>query len=559
MLHAVRAGLFAAIVILIQLQHTRYAARRQAEAARFDVAIEQVRSIFAEAQSLGPTSPDGTRDVLAADGERLGSVLQTAPDSDDNIGFSGPTNVLVGLNSDGAIAGIAILSSADTDEHVEQVMRHEAFRKAFIGRQSEEAPFAEIDAVSGATLTSVAIIESISERLGGRQPASSLRFPEPPELESVQQFFPEADGLKSDADLSGLWHVLAGDRRIGSLLRTSPAADGVVGYQGPTLTTIVLSPEDKVVGLVIGQSFDNESYVGYVREDYFFPESFNDATLKSLAALDLEEQGIEGVSGATMSSQAIARSLQVAAAAHLKALEKQRAQRSEPKSWRPTIRDWGTGLVVLMGLVIGLTSLRGKKWVRVPFLFVLVGYLGLTNGDMLSQALLVGWAKNGVPLRSVAGLFFLTVAAFAVPLFSKSNIYCTHLCPHGAAQQLLRNRLPWRWHLPTWLRTGLSLVPAILLIGVVVVAMLELDFSLVDIEPFDAYLWRIAGWATLTIAIVGLVASLFIPMAYCRYGCPTGALLGFLRRHRRSDQFSARDLVAVLCLLIAVCVHLFVL
>ena len=59
--------------------------------------------------------------------------------------------------------------------------------------------------------------------------------------------------------------------------------------------------------------------------------------------------------------------------------------------------------------------------------------------------------------------------------------------------------------------------------------MLSLPVSLVDIEPFDAWVFRVAGWATITVAIVGLVASLFVPMAYCRYGCPTGALLKFLQ------------------------------
>ncbi len=549
-LHLMRAGIFAGVVVLIHLQQNRFDARQQAEAARFEVSIDRVKAIFPAADSLGETTPNGTRDVQASDGEKLGAVLQTAPESDDNIGFSGATNVLVGFDTDDKIAGIAILSSGDTDEHVDQIMQNQPFQTALIGRGAEDVPFTDVDAVSGATLTSVAMLESISERLGGHRP-TSLRFPDPPDLEQARQFFPDADELQPDPEFPSLWHVNQNGEQIGRLLRTSPAADGVIGYQGPTLTAIALTPESQVVGLIIGESFDNEPYVGYVREDYFFPESFNEWTLTELAEMNLEEQGIEGVSGATMTSQAIAQSLQSAAAAHLKAVEKQQTKQSEPPAWRPSVRDWGTAIVVVLGLVIGLSSLRGRRWIRIPFLLVLVGYLGLTNGDMLSQALLVGWAKNGVPLRSVAGLFCLTVAAFVVPLLSKSNVYCTHLCPHGAAQQLLRNRLPWRWRLPNRLQRGLKLIPPLLLVWVVAVAMSEFGFSLVDIEPFDAYLWRIAGVATLAIAIVGLVVSLFVPMAYCRYGCPTGALLGYFRYHRRSNQLNSRDIVAVICLLIA--------
>jgi hypothetical protein len=75
--------------------------------------------------------------------------------------------------------------------------------------------------------------------------------------------------------------------------------------------------------------------------------------------------------------------------------------------------------------------------------------------------------------------------------------------------------------------------------------------NLASIEPFDAYLFRVAGVATISIAIVGLVVSCFVPMAYCRYGCPTGAILGFLRKHARSDRWSRRDTFALSLMLIA--------
>jgi polyferredoxin len=84
-----------------------------------------------------------------------------------------------------------------------------------------------------------------------------------------------------------------------------------------------------------------------------------------------------------------------------------------------------------------------------------------------------------------------------------------------------------------------------LLAWCVIVGMTTLGYSLVDIEPFDAYVFRIAGWATISIAIVGLIASRFIPMAYCRYGCPTGAVLQFLRFNADSHRWTIRDTTAL--------------
>jgi polyferredoxin len=68
-------------------------------------------------------------------------------------------------------------------------------------------------------------------------------------------------------------------------------------------------------------------------------------------------------------------------------------------------------------------------------------------------------------------------------------------------------------------------VPFALLALAVCAVLRGWPLDLADIEPFDAWVWRAAGLATLIVAVVGLVGSLFIPQAYCRYGCPTGALL----------------------------------
>jgi polyferredoxin len=75
------------------------------------------------------------------------------------------------------------------------------------------------------------------------------------------------------------------------------------------------------------------------------------------------------------------------------------------------------------------------------------------------------------------------------------------------------------------------------------------SWNLANWEGFDAWLWRSAGIATITIAIVGLIASIFSPLAYCKFGCPTGALFKFLRKSSGAKQFSLRDLISgILCL-----------
>jgi polyferredoxin len=167
------------------------------------------------------------------------------------------------------------------------------------------------------------------------------------------------------------------------------------------------------------------------------------------------------------------------------------------------------------------------------------------------MAMFVGWAHSGIPWHNAAGLVALTAAAVAMPIARGQNGYCSHLCPHGAAQQLL----PRRWRLkklPPWIGRTLRLLRPALIAWVLLVTLCNWPFNLVNIEPFDAYSWRAAAWPTVVVAIVGLVASLFVPMAYCHYGCPTGALIEYLRRHRRSSRITRADLFVIGCLIVAI-------
>ena len=99
------------------------------------------------------------------------------------------------------------------------------------------------------------------------------------------------------------------------------------------------------------------------------------------------------------------------------------------------------------------------------------------------------------------------------------------------------------------------MLPWALFAVAILAALLHLPLNLVDLEPFDAYLPAVAGVAALVLFAVSLVASSFFPMAYCRHGCPTGALLDHVRLHGRSDRMTWRDGVLVACLAVAAAVH----
>ena len=564
--------MFASILLCIHWQHRDYL-QRQVRVEDWSDVLPAIQEVLPEADAVVDNSTEETdveaaAEVRDANGQAIARVLRTSPAANHILGFSGPTDVLLVMNPESELIAAKIVSSRDTRDHVQKVLEDEKFLQSLVGRSQQDLlNLQDVDAVSGATLTSYAILESIRFRVSklstngaGPSRLMSLKFPEPPRLEDVRLLYSEAAKVEPDGDSTIVWKVLGpGDAEIGKLLRASPAADNNVGYQGPTDALIAVDKQMIVTGIAVGVSYDNEPYVGYVREDEYFRKLFNGRDQSSLAAID--GNTVEGVSGATMTSQSVARSLQLTAQAFVDEEKAQEAakqkQRSAPvesssgvASSRDVIslRDVSTIVITLCGVILGLTHLRGRKWLRISYQVVVICWLGLSNGDMVSQALLLGWAQSGIPWQNALGLSLLTVAALLVPISTGRNVYCAQICPHGAVQQLVRRRLPWQAKLSPRILAGLRYLPLLLIVWVMAIGLLHLPFSPVDIEPFDAWLWSIAGMATIVVAVVGLVASLFIPMAYCRFGCPTGAVLDYIggggKSWNRRDTFVLMLVVA---------------
>ena len=537
-----RLAVLTAIVVLIGDAHEEFLAQQAAQ--RQPLTLEQAKPFFPKAHGL--KVEDGSLQIFDAEEALLGRLAQTAPQSDTSIGFSGSTNVLLAFDLNETVVGLEILESGDTKEHMDAVLETD-FLANFKGRTTEElGKGITVEGVSGATLTSMAITEGIAARFGGTR--SSLRFPKPISLEEAQAQWPETVSLApSKTHLHLLDAFDANGSLLGHLAHTSPTADNLIGYQGPTDSLLALDRNNTLTGLSIRSSFDNQPYVGYLPQEYSFLAAFEGRTLDQLADMNLTAEGVEGVSGATMTSMAVAEGI-VKTARSIREANSESEEESFGKSlvWR--LRDTGSLAVIAFAFLVAFTGLRKSKVARRGLQLALILYLGFVNGDLLSQALLVGWAQNGVPWHLAPSLVLLALAALLVPITTRKQFYCHHLCPHGAAQEILKKATGRKVRLPAKLTKALEAIPFLLLALVVAAAIGHFSFSLVNLEPFDAYLFRIAGWITLTIAVVGLVASAFVPMAYCRFGCPTGAMLNLLIPGSSRSGLNKRDYSALLLL-----------
>jgi len=554
--HVARLAAWAAVAWLVHAVHDRQLARRQAVDLAA-VPLETVRRHIPEAAAIGGESVAvaGGRDLVGEAGDRVGTILRTSPAGDAAIGFSGPTDVLVVCDALLRVAGLEILSSGDTRDHVRAVERDAAFLASLAGMPLADLAgldAAGVNAVAGSTLTSLAIADAIALRLGGS--GGGGRFTTPPTLADVKLLFPEAEAIEPDASDERVIRVRAAEGvPLGWALRTSPAADRVIGYQGPTDAVVGFDAENRVMGVAILESFDNEPYVGYVRDDRAFRRLWKGRPIEELAGIDPAATGVEGVSGATMTSQAVAEGIVRAA--------RDRQDRGPlvaggplpaARAWLAAIEppQWGAIGLIVAGVVTAFTRLRGGWCGRLALPAAVLLYLGFGAGALLSQAQAWGWARAGVP-RGAAVLAVLAAVAIILPATTRRNVYCSHLCAHGAAQQLLVRFAKPKGRIPERLKPLLTALPWALLALAILAAVLPLGIALVDLEPFDAYLPLVAGIPALVIFALGLAASSRYPMAYCRHGCPTGALLDHVRLNRKSGSFTWRDGVLAGCLAIA--------
>ena len=545
---ALRCGLVLLIAVAIRLLALDERPIEAEQNPDFDVNLSLMAEFMPTAVSVGKLTADGLRPLNDATSNTVGLAISTMPKAATVVGYKGPSNVLLLLDESSKVVCASLLQSEDTPEHVAAVLADANFLNQFHGWMlGAPNTFSEVDSVSGATLTSLAIAEGIAVRLGSEKP--SLRFPDQLCADDVELLFGKDSGVKLRAISSVEAEIRdEQDQPLGTLIRTGPLVDSLAGYQGPSEVLLQLGPDKQTVKLALRNTYDNQPYAGYLNEEPYFWKVFREKSIQQISNIDLEEERVEGVSGATMTSMAVAETIIAAARQYAENQQQQQAVVEQNRvHW--SHHDTGTMFVLFGGIVIGLTRLRGVRWLQKVWNIVLVAYFGLMTGNLISLAIVFGWAAQGIAWRLAPGLTGVIAVGFVLSAVSRRNIYCSHLCPHGAAQQLLKRKGQSR-KLPVWV-SKLLWLPGLTLVLAVTVTLFGLNWNLAAWEPFNAYIWYVAGVSSLVLAVSSLLVSRFVPMAYCRYACATGRLLDYVRRSARSDRFTFADVVALTIAVVA--------
>jgi len=170
--------LYLGLITVLALGLITYLCAEEADDRSID--IEYVHEVFEDAVRIEEDPDDPDFYIVKNDaGVKIGTVLSTSPHSDDVLGYAGPVPVLIGFELKNTIAGITLLENRETPGYLLRLGGREFF-DSWNGLSIAEAREKKVDAVTGATRTSAAVIESIKtclkhkKRKRGRCPCRDI-------------------------------------------------------------------------------------------------------------------------------------------------------------------------------------------------------------------------------------------------------------------------------------------------------------------------------------------------------------------------------------------------
>ena len=314
------------------------------------------------------------------------------------------------------------------------------------------------------------------------------------------------------------------------VVNTKPLAKDVQGYGGPVPLKIHIK-DGRVAAVEAEPNAESPDFFNRAKE------LLNHWQNKSVDEALAEE--VDAVSGATFSSKAIIANMQRGLA-----YAKQHGQWGEDGSVGAlgtsaspieggSVGAHGTSIpsivaliVVLLGAVVPL--FYNNRRLHLVQLAVNVVVLGLWTGTFVSYTLFLRIFAGGVSVSAIGALaapLLMLIVALIYPLAGRSGHYCANICPFGSAQELAGKLSRRKLRITPRVLKLLSVLRN-LLWGVLMALLLTGTCTAwIDYELFTAFLYSSASvWVTVLAALF-LVLSVWVPRPYCRFVCPTGALI----------------------------------
>lgn len=300
-----------------------------------------------------------------------------------------------------------------------------------------------------------------------------------------------------------------------SVVYTMPVAKSISGYGGPIPMVVAVGKDGKILDIEILKNAESPTYLGPVIE-YGYLDNWIGKSVEAAANVE-----VDAVSGATLSSTAIAKSIK--ATMQVNSGQEVKVEKTFDK--KGFIRFMA--LLSVLGFAL-LSFFKPKRFTKHRSLMLAssVLVLGVWQGQMLSTVKVSTWIINGVSSLAGIGLLLIFIISLLISIFTGRQFYCTYLCPFGGCQELMGNAISVKnSKLSKRIPKSLSKVRFILLYVSFVLLIFELGNYIVNLEPFSAFKINNAPVIAIIIFSMFLILSVFITRPWCKYFCPFGAFM----------------------------------
>ncbi len=309
-----------------------------------------------------------------------------------------------------------------------------------------------------------------------------------------------------------------------SVFNSADLAPDVMGFAGPVSLALAIDPDGALHAVRVVASRETPAYLAMIAPwldrlpgiSPFDPASFAD---------------IDAVSGATITSQAVLRTIE-ASAREIAPLYRVGSIATTPAFTTPWFDADFCWLLAFTGAALIMRFYPGR-WRRRIFLLAVVAALGLHLNLQYSAHHVISALAGSFPQPRLTGAFFI-VALVPLCTLLWGNVYCGYLCPFGATQELIGDLRPKRLRTDPDKRIGRwgRMVKYLLLFLLVLRFAPTRDFTHIDADPLTTFFSVLRDRWTLLFGGVLIALSFPYRRFWCRNLCPAGAFLALLNRPR---------------------------
>jgi len=467
------------------------------------------------------------------DAGKIGAKLETADHFGAAVGgFLTSLVIIPALGSKAGLLIFAALLAAHFIIHVMSLYKHRAGYKA----QGLEASLRRAGYVLFAVVTAVILCSNLTAAAIARfSPAVPIH-----KLQALagQNTLEQAQGTLAETGRDIRYFKTADDedKVNGYIFTSAELAEKIRGFGGKINLAVYVDTAGNLLGFNIISSNETPSYLVMLND-----------WMDTLAGHNLFEagsfSGVDSVSGATVSSDAVLSALEVAGKNFAGQILGYKAQALPVKKTGVEKYLPDTAGAFLLGafVITLIATWRAGFWVRLVVLALNLLIGGFLLNTQYSSGQATALLSLRFPQAALQGPFLLMVA---VPLFVLlfGNLYCGYICPYGAAQELacLVTAEKFKSQPANKIVRKAAFTRYIVLAILLATFFISREQATISNDPLIRTFSINAGKILLVTAGLTMLGSVFYIRFWCRYLCPAGAFLSLVGRVAILGRFMPR-------------------